>query len=53
MYGIHPHHTAPHRTNWILNVSLWLQRNTVINADAKICKFLEMLIGFNSSDWDA
>lgn len=34
-------------------VSLWLQRNAVINADAKICKFLEMLIGFNCSDWDA
>lgn len=53
MYGIHPHHTAPHRASWILDVSLWLQRDALIKVDAEFCRFLEMLVGFCCLDWDA
>lgn len=36
MYGIHPHQTAPHRTSWTLDVSLWLQRDALIKVDGRV-----------------
>lgn len=53
MYGIHPHHIAPHRTSWIFNVSLWLQWDTLIKVEAESCRFLEMLVGLCCSHRDA